>query len=115
MKKWKNLQDYIQHNPMYNLYYKWYLRDFLNNNARMSEEEIQLLGELNQNVSIKSQDLIKDLRLDKVVFYKDSGIIHLSMQKEKIGTVVKANSGILKLLGMHSVELIGKNVAKIMP
>jgi hypothetical protein len=55
------------------------LKDFLNNDVRMTEEEIQLLGELNQNVSLKSQDMVEDLKLDKIVFYKDTGIVHISM------------------------------------
>lgn len=100
---------------MYNLYYKWYLKDILNNHVRMTEEEIQLLGDPNHNVSLKSQDYIDDLVLDKIVFYKDSGIVHLNMQKGHLGKIIKVNNGMLHLSKYHMTELIGQNISKIMP
>lgn len=95
LEKWEDLQDYIQYNPIFNIYYKWFIKDFLNKDIRISEEEIQSLGDLNQNLSVKSQDLVSKLNLDKVAFLKDSGIAHISLHKESIGRIIMINNGML--------------------
>ena len=88
LKNWTNITNYLQYNPMFNLYYKWYLKDFLNQDTEFNEDDLIALGDINKNVSLKSVELVNDLELDKIAFYNDSGIIHLNLQKEKVGHIL---------------------------
>lgn len=115
LENWTNITDYLKHNPMYNLYYKWYLKDFLNKRTQFSEDEMNSLGDVNKNVSLKSADFVEDLDLDSIAFFNDSGIVHLSMEKDKIGTIIEANMGICNLTGYMKSEIVGENIKKLMP
>ena len=92
---------------MFNLYYKWYLKDFLNTNTRITENEIQALGDFKENISLKSLDMLEQLKLDKLVFYKDSAIAHISLMKESIGKIIKMNDSLSTMTKYKKSDLLG--------
>ena len=113
---WKKVKDYIEYNSEFLFFYKWFNRHFINNGDSLSEEEIAELFNKKENVSLKSTDVVKEIQnLNKIVFYSDSITIHLNMDKNHIGEVIRVSKGCKNKTGYHKNEIIGKNIEILMP
>ena len=53
--------------------------------------------------------------VDKIAFEPRTGVVHISFEKQNLGSILCSNKGIDKLLGFPKNYLINKNVSILMP
>ena len=87
LEKWSSISEYVDFNPIFNLYYKWFLKDFINKDINISEEELNLMSTKHDFQSLASHDYVKNLKLEKVSFYNDTLVVHIDMQEIKLGKI----------------------------
>lgn len=87
LEKWQLISEYVEYNPFFKLYYRWFLKDFINKKITVSEEELNLMSTKTDFQSMDSKDHMKQLKLESVAFYRDSLVIHLDMYENKLGII----------------------------
>lgn len=115
VKQWEELGEYIHNSTNFILYYHWFQKDIWNQKVVLSEDEIDLLGEKTENISMKSMVFLEDNFLDKVIFREDFVCLHSNMEIGKQGTIKYITKNCSKLMGYTREELIGVKINKLMP
>lgn len=114
--RWKQIESFIDYNPEYNLYYKWFQKDFMNESTQsFSDEEMRFLISRSSDLSMKSSDCVGSLNLDATAFLPDTSIIHVDMGRKSIGKISSTSRGCLLLSGYTENELVGKDISFLMP
>ena len=109
-KYWEELSNYIHNNTTFILFFHWFNKDIWNQKVTLFEDEIAELGEKNENLSIKSANILQDMNLDKIVFKEEFVVMHINMEIDKIGEIKYVTHNCEKQFGYQRIQLITKNI-----
>lgn len=96
------------------LYYKWFLKDFLNQEIPVNEEEINSMAFDSDAISVAGgEDEI--WMLDKKAFFSNTFICHIRMDLVNPGEIVSVSKSCYGFTGYSQNELLKSKINKLMP
>lgn len=113
--KWKHLEKYLRYNPNYMLFYRWFLKDFLNQDVTINEDYINAMAIDSDNISVAGDELEEYENLDRKSFFSDTFICHIRMDLKNPGEVLAVSKSCYGFTGYTAEELMHQKVNKLMP
>ena len=117
--KWKYLEKYLKHNMMYMLYYRWFLKDYLNQDVTINEDYVNALLPDSEKQNNVYEDYLDDNTLGEkkqaYVFYPDTFIVHIRMDLHNPGEIVSVNRSSYNFTGYEQNELVKQKINILMP
>lgn len=96
------------------LFYRWFLKDFLNQQIQVNEEEINTMAYDSDAISLAGGDE-EYWHLDKKAFYTNTFICHIRMDLVNPGEIVAVSKSCFGFTGYSQSELLKAKVNKLMP
>lgn len=100
------------------LYYRWFLKDFLNQSISVNEEFINSLSTENEKF-VQNQgpgeEFDDNMTLDRKPFYSDTLIAHIRMDLISPGEIVSISKSCFNFTGYEQAELVKQKINKLMP
>ncbi len=112
--KWRDLEKYLKHNQTYLLFYRWFLKDFLNQEIQVNEEEITSMAYESDAISVVG-DEEEYWNLDKKSFFSNTFICHIRMDLVNPGEIVAVSKSCYGFTGYTQSELLKNKINKLMP
>lgn len=97
------------------LYYKWFLRDFLNQDIQVNEEEVTSMAFESDTISVVGDGDEEYVNLDKKAFYSNTFICHIRMDLINPGEIVAVSRSCYAFTGYTHTELLKNKINKLMP
>ena len=110
------LEKYLKHNTMYMLYYKWFLKDFLNQDITVNEDYINSMAAETENINLNGEEEFRDnMTLQRKPFYTDTFIVHIRMDSINPGEILSVSKSCYSFTGYQQAELLRQKINKLMP
>ena len=114
--KWVYLEKYLSSNQNYRIYFRWFLKDFLNQEATINEETInEMSGDVEKPVSSEADDFNDPMMLVKKPFFYDTMIVHIRMDTTHPGEITAVGQTCYSFSGYTEKELLRSKINKLMP
>lgn len=114
--KWKYLERYLKYNTKFMLYWRWFLKDFLNRDVTVNEELVNAMSIEHENAHNNGiEDFDDNLTLDKKPFYSDTFIAHIRMDMHNAGEIIALSRSCYSFTGFTVQELMHQKINKLMP
>lgn len=113
--KWKHLEKYLKYNPNYMLYYRWFLKDFLNQEVPVNEDYINAMAFDSDTISVAVEEVEEYENLDRKTFYSDTFICHIRMDMVNPGEILSLSKSCFGFTGYTHEELMHQKINKLMP
>lgn len=115
-KKWKYLEKYLKYNSKYMLYWRWFLKDFLNRDISVNEELVNAMAIEHDNAHTNGiEDFDDNLTLNRKPFYNDTFIAHIRADLQNPGEIVAVSRSCYSFTGYSPQELMHQKINKLMP
>jgi PAS domain S-box-containing protein len=114
--KWKYLEKYLRYNSKYMLYWRWFLKDFLNRDITVNEELVNAMAIEHENLQSNGlEDFDDSITLNRKPFYSDTFIAHIRMDLQNPGEIISVSRSCFSFTGYSHQELLHQKINKLMP
>lgn len=114
-RKWNSIKRFIRFNKNYQAFYYLFYKYYIQKKLSLSEDEIQNVMGPPERFRIRPATLLKSYNFDNFMYNDNSGVVHISMSMNQIGTILGVNGGIERMFRFTKQFLIGKNISILMP
>ena len=113
--EWKKIRSFAKFNKMYQAYYFWFNKDFIQKKIPISEDVLQSLAGPVELPVIRRKTDFKELNFNSFIYSNEFAVLHVSISKGQLGTIMGANSGVEMLFGYPPEFIVGKNINLLIP